>query len=429
MKKALYFISLYVLFGLQSLAQKTHFCANAAADSIRLLKDPSRAIKKLRFEQALQNYQRSGIAQSRQAVDDELIRIPVVVHVIHNQQAGVFKETNIPDEQIFSQIKVLNEDYRRKEGTMGFNNNPVGADTRIEFFLASKDPAGNPSTGITRHFNATAEFSLLNDSDRQKLSNLSYWDSDKYLNIWVSAFNEPYIGYAEFPYAETIDGLVDEVPETLDGAFIDYRVFGKKTGTNTSGLYSFGRTTTHEIGHWLGLIHTWGDEFCGTDYVEDTPQSESSNNTIYCEEIFSSCNGARTRNLIEDYMDYSPDSCMNIFTEGQKQRIRAVLDLSQRRKRMVNYAKFQLPPSTALDVTLIPNPTTKDNVKVQILLPDFQDFTISLTDVKGRKVYSETFNDYPSTIVTLKTYDLPAGNYLMNVVSGQQRSVKRLAVF
>jgi hypothetical protein len=386
-------------------------------------------MKKLRFEQALQNHQRSGIAQSRLSADDEVIRIPVVVHVIHNVQSGAIEGSNIPDEQIYSQIKVLNEDYRRQAGTMGFNTSPIGADTKIEFFLALKDPEGKPSSGITRHYAASEDFSLINDNDRQKLSNLAYWDSNKYLNIWVATFRDPYIGFAEFPYAETIDGLTDEVPEALDGTFIDYRVFGRKSGSNTKGLYSFGRTTTHEIGHWLGLIHTWGDEYCGNDFVEDTPPTSSSNNTAFCKDIFSTCKGARTRNLIEDYMDYSPDSCMNIFTEGQKQRIRAVLDLSQRRKRVVNYAKFQLPPSNALEVTLMPNPTTKDNVKVQVLLPGFQNFTISLTDVKGRKVYSEAFNDYPSTIVTLKTYDLPAGIYLMNVVSGQESKVERLSIF
>jgi hypothetical protein len=429
MKKALY-ISLFFLICVPALAQKKHFCANAASDSLRLLKDPSRALKKIRFEQALQNFQTVGIGNSRiRVADDEIIRIPVVVHIIHNQQNGAIAGTNIPDEQILSQLKVLNEDYRRKEGTMGYNNNPIGTDTKVEFFLASLDPDGYPTTGITRNYSSTASFNLINDNDRQKLSNIVYWDSNKYLNIWVTAYKEPYIGYAEFPYAETIEGLGDEIPESIDGAYIDYRVFGKKTGTNKEGLYSFGRTATHEIGHWLGLIHTWGDEYCGTDYVEDTPQASGSNSTAFCRDIFSSCNGVRTRNLIEDYMDYSPDSCMNIFTEGQKQRIRAVVELSQRRKRVVNYAKYELPPSQSLNIKLVPNPTTKNNIRVQVLLPDFQDFTISLTDIQGRNVYSETFKDYPSTVVTLKTYDLIAGTYIVNVVSKQESVTKRLAIF
>ncbi len=429
MKKALYLVSVFFLFCLQTLAQKTHFCANAISDSLRLLKDPSRAIKKLRFEQAIKNYQRVDNSQSRISAEDEVIRIPIVVHIIHNQQNGEIAGTNIPDEQIFSQIKVLNEDYRRKEGTMGYNNSSVGADTQIEFFLATKDPDGNPTSGITRHYSSTADYNLLNDNDRSRLSDLAYWDSNKYLNLWVTTFREPYIGFAEFPYAETVDGLNEEVPEKLDGAFIDYRVFGKKSGTNTKGLYSFGRTTTHEIGHWLGLIHTWGDEYCGTDFVDDTPPTATANNSSFCADGFSRCNGTLTRNLIENYMDYSPDSCMNIFTQGQKLRMRAALELSQRRKRVINYSKFQLPPSSALDVVLLPNPTTKDNITIQVSLPDFQDFTISMVDMKGREIYTESFKDYPSTVVTLKTYDIAAGVYIVNVVSKQEKATKKLAVY
>ncbi|WP_337040668.1 M43 family zinc metalloprotease [Emticicia sp. 17c] len=428
MKKSLYFTPLLVLICLQVLAQKKHFCANAARDSIKLLESPARAVRKMKFEEMMQNYLAAENNRGRAAALDEVIRIPVVVHIIHNQQDNAIKGNNIPDEQIFSQIKVMNEDYRRKDGTMGYNNSPIGADTQIEFFLATIDPKGDPTNGITRNYSATTDYNLVNDADRQRLSNLSYWDSNKYLNIWVATFRTPYIGYAEFPYAETIDGLSDDTGESLDGAFIDYRVFGKKSGTNKDGLYSFGRTTTHEVGHWLGLIHTWGDERCGTDYVEDTPPAAGSNSTAFCKDIFSTCFGTRTRNLIEDYMDYSPDSCMNIFTEGQKQRMRAVLELSQRRKRVVNYAKFQLPPSQTLNVSVLPNPTTKDNIQVRVLLPDFQDFTITLTDMLGRSIYKESFADYPSTIVTLKTYDLPPGNYLMNVVSKQERVVKRIAV-
>ena len=429
MKKGIFFTPLLVLFSLAVLAQKKHFCANTAYDSLNNLRNPSRAIQKLKFEQAVQNYIIDNKSNARISATNEIIRIPVVVHIIHNQIDGSIKGSNIPDEQIYSQIRVLNEDYRRKAGTLGYNTNPVGADTEIEFFLPTIDPTGNPTTGITRNYLSTSEYNLTRDADRQRLSNLNYWDSNKYLNIWVAAFRDPYIGYGEFPYAETIDGLTDDIDESLDGVFIDYRVFGKKSGTNTSGLYSFGRTTTHEVGHWLGLIHIWGDEYCGTDYVEDTPPTEGANNSSECKIIYSNCNGTRTRNLIEDYMDYSPDSCMNLFTEGQKQRMRAALDLSKRRKRVVTFAKFQLPPSNTVEVSLLPNPTTTDNITVQILLPDFQNFTITLTDILGRNVYTESFNDFPSTIVTLKTHDLTAGNYIINVNSTQWQVKKRLAVF
>lgn len=386
-------------------------------------------MKKIRFEQALANVKSTESARGRLGeTGNELIRIPVVVHIIHNQQDGSIKGNNIPDEQVFSQIKVLNEDYRRKAGTLGYNNNPVGADAGIEFFLASKDPNGNPSSGITRHYSSTSSYSIVSDSDRGRLSNFSYWDSNKYLNIWISTFRSPYLGYAEFPYAETIEGLDNEVNDNLDGVFIDHRVFGKKTGTNITGIYNVGRTATHEIGHWLGLIHTWGDTYCGTDYVADTPPTEDSNNSLFCIDKYSNCNGVPTRNMIENYMDYSPDSCMNIFTIGQKDRMRAAIELSQRRKRVINYAKFELPPSPTLAINLLPNPTTKDNIQVQVLLPDFQDFTVSLVDTKGRSIYSATFKDYPSTVVTINALDLIPGSYFMRVTSKEQQTVKRLVV-
>jgi Pregnancy-associated plasma protein-A/Secretion system C-terminal sorting domain len=423
MKKYL-LISLILSFG--TYAQKVRVCANAVCDSIAKISNPAISIKKMRYEQAL-NSQIN--AQKNARIAAEIIRIPVVVHVIHNQSNGAFAGSNISDEQIYSQIKVLNEDYRRKVGTMGFNASTIAADTEIEFFLANIDPDGKPSSGITRSFSSKTSFNIVNDNDRLTMSNLSYWDSNKYLNIWVAAFTNGYIGYGEFPFSETVEGLDVDSPENLDGVYIDYTTFGKKTGTNIKGLYSFGRTATHEVGHWLGLYHTWGDERCGTDYVADTPQATSANGGSVCKDVFSTCSGTRTRNLIEDYMDYSPDSCMNIFTLGQKERMRAALDLSKRRRRVVSFSKFQLPPSSILQATVFPNPTIASNIQIQVLLPDFQDFDVKIRDIFGREVYTESFIDLPSTVVTLKTKDLPSGNYILTVTSNLQQVQKRLALF
>lgn len=423
MKK--YFFIL-LLSSLSIHAQKTRFCANADFDSIAKIAHPELSLRKFRYEQALESYMQS---QQNLRVAAEVIRIPVVVHVIHNQANNAILGTNISDEQIYSQIKVLNEDYRRKTGTMGFNSNTIGADTEIEFFLANIDPDGKPTSGITRSYTVKSSFNIINDNDRLAMSNLSFWDSNKYLNIWVAPFSSGYIGYGEFPFAETVEGLDSEADENLDGVYIDYTTFGKKIGTNTKGLYSFGRTATHEIGHWLGLYHTWGDERCGTDYVADTPQAAAANGGSVCKDVFSSCTGTRTRNLIEDYMDYSPDSCMNIFTQGQKDRMRAALDFSKRRRRVVNFAKFQLPTSTTLQATIFPNPTVTSNIQVQVLLPTFQDFDIKILDIFGREIYTESFVDLPSTVVTLKTKDLHPGNYILKVTSNEQQVQKRLALF
>jgi hypothetical protein len=364
-------------------------------------------------------------------VGEEVIRIPVVVHVIHNNAAGLIgglTNTNISDEQIYSQIKVLNEDYRKKTNTRGFNTDPVGADTQVEFFLATKDPQGNPSTGIVRVYNNQTNYDII--SEREKLSRLSYWDSNKYLNIWVVNMKDDYLGYGEFPGGQGVDGIESEdAAERTDGVFINYTAFGREIGSNTSGLYRYGRTTTHEVGHWFGLIHTWGDEFCGTDYCNDTPTITGPNRRSTCVSVNSTCNGTRVRNMTENYMDYSPDECMNIFTGEQSKRIRAVIEVSKRRKRVVNYAKFELPPSSKLDVSISPNPAAANNISIQVLLPDFQDFNIEIYDILGRNVYQQSFKDLPSTVVTLKDKGFQAGQYILKVYSKNDVVTKRIVLY
>ena len=137
----------------------------------------------------------------RQPADNVIYRIPVVVHVIHNNATntiGGANNGNISEAQILSQIQVLNEDYRRQPGTNGYNTSPIGADAGIEFYLATLDPNGQPSTGITRHYYAKkASFNIFNDD--VLLSQIAYWPSDRYLNIWVASLEDNYLGYTQFP--------------------------------------------------------------------------------------------------------------------------------------------------------------------------------------------------------------------------------------
>ena len=368
-------VSATLLFcGQLAFAQEIIRCATYQLDSIARQKSPQIMQNRLDFERQIQSYLADYQRNARVAA--EVIKIPVVVHVIHNNVQGVIggtTNTNISDEQIFSEIKVLNEDYRKKASTLGFNTNPVGVDTEIEFFLALRDPDGNATNGITRTYSSQTSFSPYNSTDQDRLAGLSSWDSNKYLNIWVCKISGGVLGWTQFPGAENFDGLDPTDGAALsDGVYIDYRAFGKKIGTSPSGLYSFGRTTTHEIGHFFGLIHTWGDQNCGTDYCNDTPQAAAANQSKFCTDVFSNCSGSRTRNMIENYMDYSPDSCMNIFTNDQKTRMRAVMELSKRRKKLINYAKsLELPVSDKLDVLAFPNPAITD-VQLRVLFKDFK---------------------------------------------------------
>lgn len=239
--------------------------------------------------------------------DTNIKVIPVVVHVIHDGGTN-----NISDAQIQSQITVLNEDYRRMLGTNGYG---TGVDTEIEFCLAKKDPLGKCTNGIVRIKSPLANHQTY---QRSMLKQLSFWDNTRYLNIYVVKNinnGSGTAGYASFP-----GGPADE-----DGIVVRHDYFGK-TGTAAATL---GRTTTHEVGHWLGLYHTF-NEGCGVDectdgdYVCDTPPAANPN--FGCPTINSCSNDVPNVNdQIQNYMDYSNDNCKSLFTAGQKQRMRASL--------------------------------------------------------------------------------------------------------
>ncbi len=409
-------------------------CGVVEHEHILQRRNPNRLRQLNELNRRLQQVEADG-KSGRQAADETVYRIPVVVHVVHNTASnavGGAGNVNISDEQIISQIQVLNEDYRRKPGTNGFNTSPIGADTRIEFFLAPADPNGQPSSGITRHYYPQkTSFNVFNDD--VLLSQIAYWPSNRYLNIWVTRL-ETYIGYTQFPtIADTLQGLPGVSNEFTDGSIIDYQYFGKQTGTvNSSSLYALGRTATHEIGHWLGLIHTWGDgSGCADDYVADTPLTEDRSDPqplTTCRQTFSTCvNGQQTRDLIENYMNYWPDACMNLFTAGQVARMRAVLTLSPRRAQLIKSVLSPLVETETLTVTVYPNPTTSDP-SVDVQLKGFQSFSVDVFDMTGRQVRTSTYTDSPSTRATLPVSGLATGVYIVRVKTGSEMVSKRLLV-
>lgn len=371
-----------------------------------------------------------AVKSGRRQVNDTIYRIPIVVHVVHTTASGEIGgpgNGNISDQQILSQIEVLNEDYRRKPGTNGYNTSPIGADARIEFYLATVDPNGQPTTGITRHYYAQkTSFDVF--SDNLVLSKIAYWPSDRYLNIWVTKVDQ-YLGFTQYPTVktDTISGLRDEINELIDGSIIDYHYFGRQVGTATSSLYGLGRTTTHEIGHWLGLFHPNNDIPCGDDFVADTPPTDNLNQTTSCSDLFSNCSGKRTRELTENYLMYSPDPCMNMFTADQVARMRAVLRLSPRRARVVNVVSSSLGETDHLTITVYPNPASVDP-SVDVQLKGNQSFSVDLLDITGRLVRTDAFTDSPSTRVPLSVKGLAPGIYILRVKTDAEFASKRFVV-
>ncbi|UCG59501.1 MAG: hypothetical protein JSU70_08300, partial [Phycisphaerales bacterium] len=262
-----------------------------------------------------------------------VIKIPVVVHVVWNTSTE-----NISDAQIKSQIKVLNEDYRRLNSDASkvpTEFKSVAADTRIEFQLAVRDPDCNTTTGITRTKTTVTSFTKPKKNDVKYTSKGGHdaWPRDKYLNLWVCDLASPLLGFAQFPGG----------PAATDGVVIDYAYFGN-TGTATSP-YDLGRTATHEVGHWLNLYHTFragenakgeeltgckgttsktcakeGDEVCDTSPTGQVNTGCPSYPQNTCTETPKDSNDQTI-----NYMDYVNDACMYMYTAGQAARMDAAL--------------------------------------------------------------------------------------------------------
>ena len=280
-------------------------------------------------------------------MDYPIVTIPVVVHVLYKQEIE-----NISDEQIHSQIDVLNKEFRNQ------NNNDIDkvpevwrhlvADTRIEFKLAVKDPEGKPTTGITRTKTDNEEFLHGTDSNREPLpENMKHsehggkgaWDTSRNLNIWVcnllssddGQIMRGVIGYAQFPDV----GDPDE-----DGLVMRYDAFGT-VGEVRPPLH-LGRVTVHEIGHYLGLYHIWGDvsdipedNLCSMtgDNIEDTPnQSWFNRGKPRYPSNAESCPDTDREHgtMFMNHMDYTDDEIRCMFTLGQTIRMRYTLQNSRR---------------------------------------------------------------------------------------------------
>ena len=293
--------------------------------------------------------------------------IPVVVHVLHNGTA-VGVEANISDAQILSQIRVLNEDFRRKNADAirtPAEFLPVAADANIEFVLAKQDPNGLPTNGIVRK---QGPKTIYGPEDATIIGQTSQWNPVEYLNIWVVPLVSPFLGYATFP-TSNLPGLNFTPSAAIrDGITVDYLFFGTGAGTaaNTNG-----RTTTHEVGHYLGLRHIWGDGGCEVDdFVLDTPNQDNPNNSI--------CNANPSRfscgnsNMIQNYMDYTPDPCMNLFTKGQVDRFDAVLANSPRRATLVNNRATIDPLISNRDVALLRVINPSDALCQPIIAPQVE---------------------------------------------------------
>ena len=255
-----------------------------------------------------------------------IIRIPVVVHVLFNDD-----DENLSEAQINSQIAALNRDFRARNDDIGnvpAPFKPFVADPLIEFGLAVRDPNGNPTTGITRTRTSIEEFpydrmdpgatAKLDKMIKQEEFGKAPWPRDQYLNMWTCTIEAGLLGYAQFPGGHA----------STDGVVINNTAFGT-TGT-ARAPFNLGRTAVHEVGHFLDLLHIWGDDrggCLGSDNVFDTPNQAGPNQGDVSLDDFPlvTCDNGPHGDMFVNYMDYVNDDTMMMFTRGQVARMNAAL--------------------------------------------------------------------------------------------------------
>ncbi len=400
-------------------AQLTNFperCGTMHNHAYQLQQNPHLSAQHEQTEQAIRNW-----LKKPEAANKSVITIPVVVHVVY-----VNNTQDITDQQIQSQIDALNADYRRQNADKA-NTRPIfdsiAADIEIQFCLAATDPNGAFTTGIIRKQSPGELFGFFTPFDGVKSSNGGIgsdpWPTTEYLNIWVCPLIPGLLGYAQFPGGN---------PAT-DGVVVTTNAFG--TIGTVQAPSNKGRTSTHEIGHWLGLRHIWGDGDCdSTDYVEDTPNANGSSsgcdlNKNTCANESSFWGMLNPPDMVENYMDYSEDACMNAFTKGQKDRMWAVLNtsrsalLTSMNNKNCYTVSVEKINATQNQVAVFPVPA-KQQIQVQLSHENME--YVYVYDLEGRQLLAQNASGMQTLI---DCSNLASGIYTLRVVSKENTYLKK----
>lgn len=308
-------VVLYLLWPFFTDAQKA--CSYTEYDNYLQTTHPGLTERYASLAQTLLNRQQAtsssnlfGVAAPVDAAVPDQIVIPVVIHIITPNGGKV-----VTDDQVRAQLEALNRDFNARNTDLA--NVPAHfaglvANAGIRFELAKFDPKGKATTGIIRKQTSIQNFVM---DDRVKFSARGgddAWDSDQYLNIWVCTLLNSIQGYSSKPGA----------PKEVDGVVLNQSVFGQLDSLNR---YHMGRVAVHEIGHWLGLKHIWGDGYCGDDGIGDTPPQKTYNKGCPSGQIFS-CGTSANGDMYMNYMDMTDDACMYMFTIGQRAHMRSLFE-------------------------------------------------------------------------------------------------------
>ncbi|MCC7302198.1 MAG: T9SS type A sorting domain-containing protein [Bacteroidia bacterium] len=384
-----------------------------------MLEQQDPTIKQVReeIERNIQDY----VSYFRTNPDNSLtavVTIPTVFHVVWNTTAESLNVSRLND-----QLAVLNADYRKLN--TDWNLTPsvwqgLVADCEVQFCLAQRTPTGASTTGITYTQTTVTSFSTNNAVKYTANGGKDIWDRNKYLNVWVCDLSGGLLGYAQFPGG----------PAATDGVVIDYQYTGT---TGASPPFNKGRTATHEVGHWLNLYHIWGDDngaCSGSDQVSDTPNA--ANYQFGCfspsQVVTDACTTTSPGIMWMNYMDYTDDACMYMFTTGQKSRVTAIMNgtrVSLQTSNGCTPTSAGVDEYTAFAVNLIPNPSAGQFI-VASPAYDLNDCEVKVFDALGNLIKSFHHTNGPEIKVDIR--GVSEGIYFLQLDNGTGQITKRLVV-
>lgn len=414
MKKLL--LSAFVLSAAAMNAQQFDRCSTDDYMQQQLAADPTLQSKWDAIEDDCDAYQ-AAYPNGYQA--RAVVTIPVVVHVVYANSTE-----NISATRVNEQIQVLNEDYRKTNADISSLPaawQSIAADCEIQFCLAARDPNGNWTDGIERVSTTVSTFNTNDNVKYASSGGANAWDSDVYLNLWVCDLGSSLLGYAQFPGGAA----------ATDGVVIHYRYFGK---TGAIAPFNKGRTATHEVGHWLALRHIWGDDggsCSGSDFCADTPNQANETYGTYAAGtvLTDACTGSSPGYMWCNYMDYTDDGSMYVFTTNQKTRMWAVLNGSrvslQTSLGCVINSMQEL--SLANVFNLYPSPTN-GQVTLDFGIAAPSDYDITVYNTLGEQVKTIHVDMLSERTLSLDLRDQAAGIYFVEVRNKAEKVTRRIVI-
>lgn len=381
-------------------------------------------------------------AKANQNKSNSIYTIPVVIHVVYNTP-----EQNLPDSVLLNQIEILNQDYNRENpDTVDLRSEflPIAGDPQIKFQLAQIDENGMPTTGITRTSTGTTSFGSLavlggSFADLEMVKSTvdgghDPWDQSRYMNIWICNMAIDFFGQqipAILGYATPPPGLPNwpggSTNGLSDGVVLQFQAVGSNNPNplDTGGgiIDVEGRTATHEVGHYLGLRHIWGDGDCTEeDGVDDTPNADAESQQD-CDPSKNTCTdniiGMDLPDMIENYMDYSAETCQNSFTQGQADLMHGVLDGP--RFDLVNNNPASIFENDVIAWNVLPNPT---DGMVRIESEELVK-SVEIFNPQGERIVINTPNAQ-SDMIDLSSF--ATGVYIVRISNGVSFAHKRLVL-